>query len=109
MLSAVTESSSKHDVVRRTLMMILAGNRPVSGAVGEYFNQVLYQARALLQDPASLNKDTYPESIELAIELRDHSDLSDEMAHINGISDVSSSVAEKLLKAMKDHNTVHQD
>jgi hypothetical protein len=102
MLGAAPEKNGTLELIRLALQLVRQNHiDDISDEFRTYFDRVLQEAKDLSADPALINPNTLPESIELALRLKLYNELSQDMAGVNDILAVTPELAGELLRKME--------
>lgn len=105
MLAAFPErSGSSLDLVTLVLSMIAKNGQTVPQQLKTLLVNVISEAKALAQDPKRQGTVRYPESILLALEMRDEADLADSVMHVTNFESIGPEVANRMLSFMGHHS-----
>jgi hypothetical protein len=96
-----TESDRQLEFFRLALQLIDRGNNDLPAPLRLHFDSVLAQARLLLADPQSISPQVVPQAVHLANDLKRVEGLSDALADVQRISDVSPEIAHKVLHTLE--------
>jgi len=73
----------------------------ISNALKDHVVLVLQSASQITSNPANIRPETPAEAIELALHIRGHQSLTDEIAHIQAFENIRSDFAKELLKSLQ--------
>lgn len=96
-----TESDRQLEFFRLALQLIDRGSNDVPVPLRLHFDSVLAQARLLLADPQSISPQVVPQAVHLANDLKRVEGLSDALADVHRIGDVSPEIAHKVLHTLE--------
>lgn len=98
MLAATSRRDSPIGLFQAVLRSL--GAAPEIGApLREHAMQVLRSACDIAADPSSIDAQTPPESIELALQLRGNADLKQRLQELRSLESIPPAVAQQLLMA----------
>lgn len=96
-----TESDRQLEFFRLALRLIDRGNNDLPAPLRQHFDSVLEQARLLLANPQSISPQVIPQAVHLANDLKSIAGLSDALAGVQRIGDVSPEIAHKVLHTLE--------
>ncbi len=96
-----TESDRQLEFFRLALLLIDRGNNDLPAPLCLHFDRVLEQARTLLADPQSISPEVIPQAVHLANDLKKVAGLSEALASVQRIGDVSQEIAHKVLRSLE--------
>lgn len=96
-----TENDRQLEFFRLALQLIDCGSNDLPPPLGLHFDSVLAQARLLLVDPQSISPQVVPQAVHLANDLKRVEGLSDALADVQRIGDVSPEIAHKVLRTLE--------
>jgi hypothetical protein len=96
-----TESDRQLEFFRLALRLIDRGSNDLPSPLCAHFDRVLQQARQLQADPESISPDVIPQAVHLANDLKKVAGLSDALADVERIGDVSQEIAHKVLHSLE--------
>lgn len=73
----------------------------LSDSVKKHVVVVLQAASAVAANPATINKDTPAEALELALRIRGQDDLRQQVSQIGTFENIKADVAQKILKSLQ--------
>jgi hypothetical protein len=76
---------------------------PIPPQLSQHFNVILRQARALAEDPNTVEGDIFPEAIQLALRLRELKSLREAFRNIPDLSSVTPEQAGNILSSLDVH------
>ncbi len=102
MLAAAPERNSALGLVQVVLSSI--GQHPeidISDSLKGHIVRVLQTASAIASNPASINRDTPAEALELALRIRGRDDLRQQVANIGTFENIEAETAKQLLMSLR--------
>ena len=104
MLAAVPErSGSSLDLVRLVLSIIANDGQNVPPQLKDLLVGVIGEAKELAADPTRKARLIYPESILLALEMREEKVLAEEVREITTFDSIRPEIANRMLSSMRHH------
>jgi hypothetical protein len=102
MLAAAPATEDRILELFRLALGIAGSNNVVPPQLVQYFNKVLSQARALDKDPTVQPTEVLPESVQLALDLRERAALRDAVTEIRSLSDLTPARAADVLRRLEE-------
>lgn len=103
MLVSARKGSDTLGLVKLALSLISAEDKNIPSSLVDHFNVVIAQAKDLAIQPTSVPDQVLPESIELAIEIKNIKDLSNDLNGITNLENITPDLANSLLRQMEKH------
>lgn len=98
MLSATSEKFGNLEPVRILFSLVRANPTQVPPTLVEHALAIIRQANSLLAHPNTIDQDTLPEAISLALAMRTHVDLAQDLRPIDSLEQIDQAVAARALE-----------
>lgn len=97
MLAATSERFGNLEPIRIWLSLVRTNADQVPVALIEHAQAIIRQAKLLYADPNSVDKQTLPEAINLALAMRTHSELAADLGSIESVNQINAGMAARAL------------
>ena len=101
MLAAAHSDPCEMELFRTTLSLISSEQENIPKRLKHYLVKIITQAQILSKEPTSINRKTLPEAIDLALEMRLHNKVSEQVVPLSDYASVTPVVARALLATME--------
>ncbi len=99
MLAAAPDSNSMFGLIQVVLASLAQHSEvSISDSLKEHLVKVLRDASTIASNPASINRDTSAEALELALRIKAKNGLLQQVSAIHSFENIQADIAEKLLK-----------
>ena len=99
--TSVTAKTDSLELFRVALSMYKNNEENIPDSLKDYLNILVSQAKDIVDDPSSLSNVTYPEAIELAVDLTTIEGFSREINSVQDFRELNSETASRILEVME--------
>lgn len=103
MLAAAQNDPYEMELFRLTLSLISKEEENIPSKLQKYLEKIINQAQNLAKNPTSINKNILPEAIDLALEMRLHENVSQQINHLSNYASITPYIARELLSTMENN------
>jgi len=104
MLAAAPSRNNLLELIRLALTMVSSDQKNIPESLKQHVYVVLKQAIQLAEAPKQVTGEILPESIELAIEIRDEKNLTSDIDSLADFDNITPDLAYRLLQRMETHS-----
>lgn len=99
--TSVTAKTDSLELFRVALSMYKNNEENIPSSLKDYLNTLVSQAKDIVNDPSRLSNATYPEAIELAVDLTTIDGFFNEINSVQDFRELNSDAASRILEVME--------